>query len=492
MKGIVMDYDFVEIQKNKKESKKAILEEARKREQRRKEKHKKLNQIEGMEDYEAHVEKSNIDSKAHKREIKNYKNLIQRKEKEIKALRLQLQEKQVKEKKMKDYIHQNYMEIKVLKEKLDQCKSIEKEHIGALNLLKLERQRNEKLEKTLRIQGKYLKEKAGQYQFRESLKGQVKNLQKEIEAFKIYGDNERLELKADIKGLHSRIRAYQIWEHKLKQEPIRAMKFFKEPIQKKNVQEILKWLEDHLNLGSVQAYIDKGKNTTDSLVSKIYKYKIKEERLREFNRKILEEANKNKEINMEIGVIIKDTNDQFCVKVLDEKETIHHISYKENTLQEEDVYEGLPVAVCKDDKNENRYILEKYSYRIRRRVNHRKLKKKEMVKDEKVCKQNKEDIQKVGDFSVLVFAGRFKARYKDYLENYGYKVDVYDGFSESTYNLRSRVKKANVILICTKHVPHMVLDFVETNDKRVIKLTVDNKEMLGYRTWFKLKELHLI
>jgi hypothetical protein len=97
-----------------------------------------------------------------------------------------------------------------------------------------------------------------------------------------------------------------------------------------------------------------------------------------------------------------------------------------------------------------------------------------------------------GSYKVLLIGSNRLNRYKDRLQKHGLEVDIHNPFEEHESRIKNKAARADVVIICTSHTSHSVLDHVEAGDKRVELIENDTEETISARTRYALVNLGLI
>jgi len=93
---------------------------------------------------------------------------------------------------------------------------------------------------------------------------------------------------------------------------------------------------------------------------------------------------------------------------------------------------------------------------------------------------------------VLLLGARNRTSYIDALEKSNVQADWYDGYEEHPRVLQQKWNAAQIIIVCTRHVPHFVLDIVNKREERVQCLDRDNVKSLLVRVRYTALKLGLI
>ncbi|WP_430789870.1 hypothetical protein VBD025_04985 [Virgibacillus flavescens] len=97
-----------------------------------------------------------------------------------------------------------------------------------------------------------------------------------------------------------------------------------------------------------------------------------------------------------------------------------------------------------------------------------------------------------GNFKVLIIGSRFLSGYKERLLKHGCEIEVHNPYEESYELLSGKVNRAEIILVCERHIPHSVWDHVDKTQPYVSVLKKDSKELISAFTYLTLQRCELI
>lgn len=228
-------------------------------------------------------------------------------------------------------------------------------------------------------------------------------------------------------------------------------------------------------------------------------------------------ADKLKQLKMKIDVEQKERAkfkqsplDEVEVNVPDEDIRVGYITKKETTWYFVDVYEssseqnknyevganrsGLKFAKEQPVKvkivDEKAIVLRMY-LEIPTRAN--QLKKVEKVESVKIIKEEKtNDYHYFGDYRALVIGSQRMNQYRERLNKHGLEVELHNPFEEHESRIKEKVDRADVVVVCTSHISHSVLDHLDLEMKKVELIEKDTEEKIAIRTRFSLVNLELI
>lgn len=429
--------------------------------------------------------------------MKNYIK-VEDKNKEIKKVRdilnnelIQIKERAKREKESKKIIEKKLLDAK---NQVQELKKDNKELTGSVNKLKHELfiVKEQLQEKDVQIKG--LNKQI------DVLNNAIKSFEKEnnenqqnIDIKKLKNTNERL-----INRVQDLIQQY----NQLKDDYIQLDK---ELLVRKSLDGVPS--KDDSVLENVKKELKFYKNKVDDLennvnvqnaVNKLIEY-LNEENLDEFDvtDKLLEKVNslrngrKEKELqeqlklqeafdNPVMGYIVKEKN-HWAFYDLSNK-------YFEIIEIPDNLVNGVPAKAALIDSTAT--IMEVYSTKYNKEEIQKKTKSNN---NKQTSKQKEYSYLKFGDFKVLIVGARNKVHYIDRLTKHGVEAIWHDPFEEHQEQLKSKVKSADIVLICKRHIPHDVTNIVNVGDDDKIQIIDrDNKETIAARTYSTAQKLGLI
>ncbi|ALC91572.1 hypothetical protein AM500_18610 [Bacillus sp. FJAT-18017] len=113
--------------------------------------------------------------------------------------------------------------------------------------------------------------------------------------------------------------------------------------------------------------------------------------------------------------------------------------------------------------------------------------KKENRKDSKPKKY-----KSFGNFKILIVGSRQMNDYMSRLEKHGCLVEVHNPYEDGFELLKGRVGRAEIILVCERHVPHNVWDYIDRRQPYVSVLKKDSADLISTYTYLTLQRCELI
>lgn len=115
---------------------------------------------------------------------------------------------------------------------------------------------------------------------------------------------------------------------------------------------------------------------------------------------------------------------------------------------------------------------------------------KEIKKDKKDPIQKK--YQPFGNFKVLIVGSRQMNEYKERLEMHGCTVEIHNPYEEGFELFKGKISRAEIILVCERHVPHNVWDYIDKRQPYVSVLKKDSTDLIATFAYVTLQRCELI
>jgi len=99
----------------------------------------------------------------------------------------------------------------------------------------------------------------------------------------------------------------------------------------------------------------------------------------------------------------------------------------------------------------------------------------------------------VKPFTVLIVGSIGKCKHYRYkLQSLGLEVLTYDSFEESPQRLKDQYEKADIVIVCTSHIRHFVLNIIDVHENKVTQIEKDSVMTIYARTRFMAIQLGLL
>lgn len=107
-------------------------------------------------------------------------------------------------------------------------------------------------------------------------------------------------------------------------------------------------------------------------------------------------------------------------------------------------------------------------------------------------KKEKKHYLYFGEAKVLIVGSRNLADYQQRLIKHGLEVDTHNPFEESYTRLEGKCKRADIVLVCTSHISHSVMDHIDKKQEKVLLVERDNEDWLSTLVHFTMKQFNLL
>lgn len=253
----------------------------------------------------------------------------------------------------------------------------------------------------------------------------------------------------------------------------RELHFYKRKVsfmeQHASIATLIAQLEQNLSLDTVDQYLVDGKNPFGPLGAEVSKY-LKQQKAKEANQKTEALQPEEPAVFGYIGEtpdgwVFFDLN-YHSYRILNEP-IIHPL--QEGKPAKALVLNETYVQVCQA------FDVEPTEMKTTRHKRKQALHKKEV---------DEEDYPFFGAYDVLIIGSRNQNGYTKRLEKHGVNVMWHNPFEEGYKRLQGKYQKADVVLVCTRHIPHAVLDHIDKKAKKVALLDRDNEEIVASRLYY--------
>lgn len=217
-----------------------------------------------------------------------------------------------------------------------------------------------------------------------------------------------------------------------------------------------------------------------SFVWLIQKYKkYVNNKIVQYNEKLKDET-----INIHYGFIALNNNEQYIFKSISGEEFLI-ISTLTKKLSPDSPAKANIV-------NSEAKILKTYEDKDKLQTkdgveNYKKLNKLKLIYED-LYKHN----EVFNNFTILIVGSRNKVQYTRILSKVGFNVTWFNPFEESENRLKDKIKYADVVIVCTRHISHSVLDIVDLHHRKTQLIKRDNNETILARVRYALVCMNLI
>lgn len=111
---------------------------------------------------------------------------------------------------------------------------------------------------------------------------------------------------------------------------------------------------------------------------------------------------------------------------------------------------------------------------------------------EKGEKKEKTYYEHFGKSKILIIGSRNLAEYEQRLEKHGLIVEVHNPFEENYHRLEGKFNSADVVVVCTSHISHAVMNHIDKKHPKVEMIERDNEEWIAVRVKFAMQKLGIL
>ena len=114
-------------------------------------------------------------------------------------------------------------------------------------------------------------------------------------------------------------------------------------------------------------------------------------------------------------------------------------------------------------------------------------------RDKTIVKKEPKSYDQFGDgLRILIVGSRHKLLYTSELSNHGFEVDWHNPFEDSLNRIAGQVSKADIVLVCTSHINHIVMTYIDEDDQKIELIQKDTLNRMVVRARYTAIKLGLI
>ncbi|WP_106495862.1 hypothetical protein [Lentibacillus sp. Marseille-P4043] len=337
----------------------------------------------------------------------------------------------------------------------------------------------------LQLEYEHTKRKTGANKLAQ-LSNQVKQLKQSNQSLRRQVENHDLlsrqkygDLEQEVRKLHKELQIYRQRENRIQKNPMYLMRYMQQYITSDYLPDLLELVEDFITMENLHHFYRGQHNLFYLLMRRVnllhYHSKNNKKRYRLRH-------SKNTNEMMRLGYLSCENNRWLFVDVTKNGQT-NTYPVTRNVSNEELVIdrpvkaflhqEGVTVTKC---------------FQLESAFSNKQPIKKKPVKS---TAQEREYLW-LGNFTVLVIGSRFMNEYKYRLQKHGCLVELHNPYEQSFEVLKGKIKRAEIILVCERHIPHSIWDYVDKNQPFVSVLQQDSKDLISTFTYITLQRCELI
>ncbi|WP_071616903.1 hypothetical protein [Rossellomorea aquimaris] len=331
--------------------------------------------------------------------------------------------------------------------------------IEQLEAEKRRKQKNGNRKVDLAHQVKQLKESNQQYRH----KLQNYDLLKEQE----YGD-----MRKDIEKLSKELDQYKLMEERTVKNPMFLMKFMKTNVTKEHLPDLLKLVESFITLDNIR-YFYRGRHNVFYIFMR--RVGLLSFQIRKHTQEMESMHPGRKE---RLGHLV-DKGDQWVFVDSDSNEYLLKYPLASDML----TMNERPVKAILEEGEA--ILTEHFNW-----VSSIRAEEGQPTKGRNAVKQRK--YANFGNYNVLIIGSRFLSDYKHRLEMHGCNAVVHNPYEESYEMIAGKLSRADVILVCERHVPHNIWGHVDRSEQNVGVLKNDSKDLIATYAYMVLERCGLL
>jgi hypothetical protein len=291
-----------------------------------------------------------------------------------------------------------------------------------------------------------------------------------------YGD-----YKLQVQKLQSELDQYKLIEKNIQNDPQYVIHTLKKQMTSENIPDLISLMEQFINRNNLKYFYRGQQNIFYTFMRRVslLSYHSKKQALKPF---IIQKPRNNRK-NEKLGYLTREEEQWFFVDV---NQSPDIKSFPVTEIMVKSLAEDCPAKAMIQDGNaiitkcftwESPEIEEKP-----RIVGKNTLRKNNLVKE----------YNQFGNFKFLVLGSRYLTDYKNRLEMHGCEVEIHNPYEEGFELLKGKINRAEIILVCERHIPHGVWDYVDRRQSFVSVLKTDSKDLISTFAYLTLQRCELI
>lgn len=370
-----------------------------------------------------------------------------------------------------------------LRQQVSTMKVLEAELVNRDKQIKFEQEHRKEAEQTMQMmtthhadKQKYGKKKVDTYNQVKQLKEVNKALRKQLENYDLLTQEKYEKLLQELKVLRKEVHVFRNREHEIKKNPMLLVDYMKQHITSGYLPDLLDMVQNHMTTENLPHFYSGEQNIFYLLMRRINMLNFR-------NQKRISQYQLNNRTNSDdhqrLGYLSYQHDKWLFV---DMTQANYPIVYDvlENTSNE-------PLTMDKPAKatlHQYGVIITKcFSMEVPEQIQQKK---------RQTNLPSKKEFLWFGNFNVLIIGSRFLSDYKDRLEKHGCSARLHNPFEESYQMLKAKTSRAEIILVCERHIPHSIWEHVDKKQPYVTALKQDSKDLISTFTYLTLQRCELI
>ncbi|WP_164667436.1 hypothetical protein [Virgibacillus doumboii] len=419
------------------------------------------------------------------------KKLRKRAQKDLHTVRNTLEQNKKTIKKQKQELQEYRKEVFRLKhdcweltQSLKQVNTLEKEIKQQEHTIQLEREERLKAEDTVRqLEAERKKRRKNNNKMTahtnqvKQLKQSNASLKRQLENYDLLSHQKYSNLEQEVKDLRKEVLVHRNREKEIYKNPMYLFPYLKQHITSDYLPDLLNLIEDSITTSNLPHFYRGPHNLFYLLMRRVnlLAYQTKK-RTRPYH---LQNTHNTNKINR-LGYLIY-VNDSWKFVDLSESDRQQVYPVIEN-LSDSELSINTPARAIFRQEGVN--ILHLFSLRPPRTP--------QAKQKHTRTKSPKKQYNFFGKFNILVLGSRFMNDYKYRLEKHGFIVELHNPYEESYELLKGKINRAEIILVCERHVPHSIWDYIDKTQPYVSVLKQDSKDLISTHAYLTLQRCELV
>ena len=313
----------------------------------------------------------------------------------------------------------------------------------------------------------------------EMLKERNAELQQKLDNYDSIVKQEQGDQKEEIKKLQTELDTYKVQENKLRTNPRSLFNYLQQLITPDHLPDFLDFLEQYITKENLKYFYRGDQNIFYVFMRRVSLLSFHAKK--KTNSLFVLRNPKNTGANNRLGYLTQSEGEWLFVDLTSTSE-IREYPVMNASLLENENFEIPAKAIIYDDVAKITRTYPKYEFSIPET--------KEIKKDRRDTKEKK--YIPFGNFKVLIVGARQMNEYKKRLEMHGCIVETHNSYEEGFELFKGKISRAEIILVCERHVPHNVWDYIDRRQPFVSVLKKDNTDLIATYAYVTLQRCELI
>ncbi|ASN03932.1 hypothetical protein [Virgibacillus necropolis] len=311
----------------------------------------------------------------------------------------------------------------------------------------------------------------------QQLKKSNKALRQQVENYDLLTHEKYGDLEQEVNNLRKEVHIFRNRECQIKNDPLFLLDYMKQYISSAYVPELVDLIQDYITSENLHHFYRGDQNVFYLLMRRVnlLNFHIKKRN----NQYKLKSTTNSSEVQR-LGYLVFDNGSWQFVDVTQANSP--KVYAVQANVSNEPLEIDKPVkAILKEDSVT---IIKCFSMEMPKQLQYKKKQTNSPTP--------KNEYLQFGNFKVLVIGSRFLSDYKDCLEKHGCNTELHNPFEESYERLTGKISRAEIILVCERHIPHSLWGHVDKHQPYVSVLKKDSKDLISTITYLTLQRCELV